>query len=593
MNLPAMSRSVSLLLFFTAGVLCHAPSALPQGMVSGNAKAAPRTKFSGRAFPVSLVDVAVEAGLDMTFVLGHPTKKDYVVEANGTGVAFLDYDNDDLLDIFLVNGYRLEGFANGEMPTNRLYRNAGGGKFVDTTGEANMGRFGWGNGVCGGDVDNDGNEDLYITYWGENILHRNNGDGSFEDGTARAGIGGPANEWSTGCSFLDYDRDGHLDLFVASYVDFVLDRTPKPGQFAFCMWKNTPVYCGPRGLPHGTVTLYHNRGDGTFEDVSEDSGIRFTSELYGFTATVADLNEDGWIDIYLACDSTPSLFFRNEKDGTFMELATETGIAYNEHGTEQAGMGIDIADYDNDGHLDIIKTNFIGDYPNLYRNLGEGIFDDVVLPAGLAVNPGYVVWGTGFVDLDNDGWRDVFQVTGHVYPEIEAIDQDETYKGPRLIYRNLGGGKFEDMTVRSGPAATTPHASHGAAFGDFDNDGDTDALIMNMDEPPSLLRNDLDNDHGWIKVKLQGTSSNRSAIGAVVTIHHGGRTQTATVLSQSSFLSLSDRRLHFGLGSDDVVSKITVRWPSGKLERFTGAASGELARLVEGTGQTETARLKR
>jgi hypothetical protein len=287
------------------------------------------------------------------------------------------------------------------------------------------------------------------------------------------------------------------------------------------------------------------------------------------------------------------MFFRNAKDGTFTELATETGLAYNEHGTEQAGMGIDIADYDNDGALDVIKTNFIGDYPNLYNNLGKGIFDDVVLPAGLAVNPGYVVWGTGFVDLDNDGWRDVFQVTGHVYPEIEEIDPDETYKGPRLVYRNLGNGKFEDMSEFAGPAVQAHHASHGAAFGDYDNDGDFDVLVMNMDEPPSLIRNDLDSDHHWIKVKLEGTKSNRSAIGSVVTIHVGDGVQTATVLSQSSFLSLSDMRLHFGLGEADSVDKITVRWASGDIEDFPGAAAGGLVHLLEGSGKTEVKELPR
>ena len=581
------------LLLFCFALLAGAPALQAQGMVSANRTAAERPDFSGRPFPVNFVDVAKQAGLDMVFVNGRPGKKEYVIEANGTGVAFLDYNNDGLLDVFLVNSFRLEGFAGGELPTNHLYRNDGNGKFTDVTREAGVGKFGWGNGVCGGDYDNDGHTDLFVTYWGTNVLYRNRGDGTFEDAAARAGVGGPEEEWGTGCTFLDYDRDGHLDLFVAAYIGFDLRRIPKPGEFPFCIWKNVPVYCGPRGLPHGNVTLYRNRGDGTFEDVSDNSGIRLASDLYGFTATAADLNDDGWIDIYLACESTPSVFFRNEGDGTFSELATETGVAYNEHGAEQAGMGIDIADYDNDGHLDVIKTNFIGDFPNVYRNLGEGVFDDLVLPAGLGVNPGYVVWSTGFQDLDNDGWRDVFQVTGHVYPEIEQIDPTETYKGPRLVYRNLGNGKFEDVSEISGPGVTARHASHGAAFGDYDNDGDIDVLIMNMDEPPSLLRNDLDNDHRWIKVKLQGTRSNRSAIGAVVTVHHGKSAQTAAVLSQSGFLSLSDWRLHFGLGPDDRAGKIVVKWPSGLTEEFPGAPAGGLAFLVEGSGETKFVKLKR
>ncbi len=573
-------------------VLETPPPVLAQGMVSGNVAPAPRPKFSGRPFPASFVDVAAPAGLDMKFVCGQPEKKKYIIEANGTGVAFVDYNNDGRPDIYLVNSFRLEGFAGGAAPTNRLYRNDGRGKFTDVTRQAGLDHFGWGNGVCGGDFDNDGHEDLYVTYWGPNVLYRNRGDGTFEDATARAGVAGPEKEWSTGCTFLDFDRDGHLDLFVVSYVGFDLERTPLPGQFPFCIWKNAPVYCGPRGLPYGNATLFHNRGDGTFEDVSERAGIRPLQGCYGFTATAADLNRDGWTDSYAACDSTPSLFFRNNQDGTFSELGTESGVAYNEHGAEQAGMGVSISDYDNDGWLDVLKTNFIGDYPNLYRNLGKGIFDDVVLPAGLAVNPGYVVWGTGFEDLDNDGWRDVFQVTGHVYPEIQHIDPSERYAGPRLVYRNLGDGRFEDVSELAGPGVKEKHASHGAAFGDFDNDGDIDVLIMNMDEPPSLLRNDLESGRRWIKVQLAGARSNRSAIGATVTIHIADKTQTAAVLSQSSFLSMNDRRLHFGLGEATRVDKITVQWPSGGVEEFPGAPAGTLALLVEGSGATTAVALE-
>jgi hypothetical protein len=567
-------------------VLLSVTAASPQGMISTNATAAPRAKFSGRPFPVSLVDVAREAGLRMKFVCGRPDRKQYIIEANGTGVGFLDYDGDGRLDLFLVNGFRLEGFGAEPPPTNHLYRNEGGGKFRDVTAGARLDRYGWGNGVCGGDFDNDGRPDLFVTYWGPNVLYRNRGDGTFEDVTRRAGVAGPDSEWSTGCTFLDYDRDGHLDLFVTSYVGFALERTPLPGQFPFCMWKDTPVYCGPRGLPHGRVTLYRNRGDGTFEDVSEISGLRKVRDFYAFTAVAADLNGDGWTDLYVACDSTPSMYFRNNGDGTFTELGAEAGIAYNEHGAEQAGMGVAVGDYDNDGWLDLLKTNFIRDYPNLYRNLGKGAFEDVVLPAGLAVNPQYVVWGAGFEDLDNDGWKDVFQVTGHVYPEIQQIDPAESYEGPRLVYRNLGQGKFEDVSHLAGPGVAARYASHGAAFGDFDNDGDIDVLIMNMDSPPSLLRNDLGSDNRWIKIELEGTKSNRSAIGSVVTVEAGELRQTSAVLSQSSFLSLNDLRLHFGLGRHEAVSRIVVHWASGAVEQFPGAPAGSLVRLVEGSGQT-------
>jgi len=563
-------------------LLLAAGSVYGQGMAGGNAAPAPRPKFSGKAFPAHLADVAPQAGLDMEFVCGRPDRKEYIIEANGTGVAFVDYDGDGWLDVFLVNGFTLDGFS-GSPPTNRLYRNERDGKFTDVTRRAGLDHFGWGNGVCAGDYDNDGDLDLYVTYWGPNTLFRNNGDGTFTEMAARAGVAGPDDEWTTGCTFVDYDRDGFLDLFTASYVGFDLARTPKPGQFAFCRWKEAPVYCGPRGLPYGRTTLFRNRGDGTFEDVSAKAGIRVPQGIYGFTAVAADLNEDGWTDIYLACDSTPSLFFRNNRDGTFTELGTETSLAYNENGAEQAGMGVAVRDYDHDGHLDVMKTNFIGDYPNLYRNLGKGLFDDLALPAGLAVNPGYVVWGASFVDLDNDGWEDVFQVTGHVYPEAEAIDPDEPYRGPRLVYRNLGGGKFEDVTHLAGPGAAAEHASRGAAFGDYDNDGDIDILIMNMGERPSLLRNDLKAERHWIQLKLEGTKSNRSAIGAVVRVHASGDVQTAAVLSQSSFLSQNDLRLHFGLGAAEAVEKIEVRWPSGASETFPGVAADNVYLLVEGS----------
>ena len=348
------------------------------------------------------------------------------------------------------------------------------------------------------------------------------------------------------------------------------------------------VFCGPRGLPFGRATLYHNRGDGTFEDVSEKAGIRSVRDFYAFTAVAADLNEDGWTDLYIACDSTPSIFFRNNKDGTFSDIATETGVAYNEHGFEQGGMGVAVGDFDNDGRLDLLKTNFAGDYPNLYRNQGGGIFEDVVLKAGLAVNPKYVGWGVGFVDLDNDGWKDVFQVNGHVYPELDRGSGEEKYRNPRLVYRNLGGGKFEEVSAMSGPGVAERKSSRGAAFGDFDNDGDVDVVIMNMGGPPSLLRNDLRSDNHWIKVKLEGTRSNRSAIGATVTVEAGGLKQTDAVLSQSSYISHNDARLHFGLGKADRVDKFTVRWPNGLIEQFPGAAAGRLALLVESSGQVRS-----
>ena len=562
--------------------------AAAQGPATHNAAPAVRAAPSGRPFPVTLTDVAREAGLRMRFTSGNEQSKKYIIEANGTGVAFLDYDNDGRQDIFLVNGSRLEGFRKGEAPTNHLYRNVGGGRFEDVTRAANLAHSGWGSGVCVADFDNDGFDDMYVTYWGSNVLYRNNGKGGFEDVTKRAGVGGSGKEWSSGCTFLDYDRDGHLDLFVTSYQEFDLSRAPSPGKASNCEWKGMAVFCGPRGLPFGKATLYHNRGDGTFEDVSEKAGIRSVRDFYAFTAVAADLNEDGWTDLYIACDSTPSIFFRNNKNGTFSDIAAETGVAYNEHGFEQGGMGVAVGDFDNDGRLDLLKTNFAGDYPNLYRNQGGGIFEDVVLKAGLAVNPKYVGWGVGFVDLDNDGWKDVFQVNGHVYPELDRGSGEEKYRNPRLVYRNLGAGKFEDVSALSGPGVAERKSSRGAAFGDFDNDGDVDVVIMNMGEPPSLLRNDLRSDNHWIKVKLEGTKSNRSAIGATVTVEAGGLKQTDAVVSQSSYISHNDARLHFGLGKADRVDKFTVRWPNGLVEQFPGAAAGRLALLVESSGQVRS-----
>lgn len=556
---------------------------LCQGVATRNAEPAPRPAPSGKPFLARFTDVAADAGLRMRFTSGGEKSKKYIVEANGTGVAFLDYDNDGWPDIFLVNGSTL-----GTPPatsSNRLYRNLRNGKFTDVTAAAKLVRSGWGNGVCAGDFDNDGYTDLYVTYWGPNVLYRNSGQGSFEDVTAKASVAGPPKGWSTGCTFLDYDRDGHLDLFVASYQDFDLATAPLPGKGANCEWKGMPVFCGPRGLPYGHATLYHNRGDGTFADVTVKSRIGEVKGFYAFTAVAADLNDDGWTDIFVASDSTPSLFLRNNRDGTFSEIGAETGLAFNEHGFEQGGMGVAVGDFNGDGHLDLIKTNFAGDHPNVYQNLGKGIFEDVVVKAGLAVNPQYVAWGVALADLDNDGWQDVFQVNGHVYPELEHFTLSERYFNPRIVYRNLGNGRFEDVSALAGPAIAEKRSSRGAAFGDFDNDGDLDVVVMNMGEAPSLLRNDLRSGRHWIQLKLEGQKSNRSAIGATVTIEAGGRRQTLPVLSQSSFLSQSEGRLHFGLDLAPRVDKIRVAWPNGGIEEFPRAEVDRMLVLVEGSGE--------
>ncbi len=533
----------------------------------------------------------------MRFTSGNEQSKKYIIEANGTGVAFLDYDHDGRMDLFFVNGSRLEAFGQSKPPSNHLFHNDGQGRFHDVTQQLGLTRSGWGNGVCVGDIDNDGNDELYITYWGKNALFKRDGHGAFTDIAPSSGVDGDGKTWSSGCTFIDYDRDGYLDLLVTSYQAFDLATAPTPGKTANCEWKGMPVFCGPRGLPSGKVTLYHNRGNGTFEDVSVKAGMRTVDGFYAFTAVAVDLDDDGWTDIYIACDSTPSIFFRNNKDGTFSDIATETGLAFNENGFEQGGMGIAVGDYDNDGHIDLMKTNFAGDYPNLFHSLGRGVFDDQVIKARLAVNPQYVGWGVGFVDLDNDGWRDVLQVNGHVYPELDkkadTSPTAEHYRNPRLVYRNLGNGEFEDVSSLSGPAISELHSSRGAAFGDYDNDGNMDVAIMNMGEAPSLLRNDQKNTNNWLKVVLEGTRSNRNAIGAKVQVKAAELLQTDVVLSQSSYISRNDPRLHFGLGKHDNVDQIIVRWPTGATETFPGTAPNQLVHLVEGSGQTKSAPMPR
>ncbi len=562
-----------------------APIAQAQGVATRNATAAVRQAPSGRPFLASFEDVAAKVGLTAPVTVGNPATKKYIIEANGTGLAAIDYDRDGWLDLFVVNGSKLEGFGAAKPPVSRLYRNTGKGTFTDVTESAGVGKSGWGNGVCTGDVDNDGYDDMFVTYWGPNLLYMNNGKGGFTEVGAKAGVAGPGKEWSSGCTFLDYDRDGRLDLFVTSYQQFDLATTPPPGKASNCEWKGMPVFCGPRGLPFGRATLFHQRADGTFEDVTKKAGISAARDFYAFTPVAVDLNGDGWTDIYFASDSSPSILFRNEKNGTFREIGTETGVAFNEHGFEQGGMGVGVGDYNRDGLLDLVKTNFAGDHPNLYRNIGGGIFEDSALVAGLAINPQFVGWGVALVDLDNDGWQDIFQVNGHVYPELDHNGGTETYRQSRVVYRNLGDGRFEDVSAMAGPGIAARHSSRGAAFGDFDNDGDIDVAVMNMGEPPSLLRNTLAGKSGWIKVMLEGVRSNRSAIGAVVTIEAGGSKQTLPVLSQSSFLSQSERRLHFGLGAATRVDRVRVRWPSGEWETFPGGESGATLQLKEGGGR--------
>jgi len=564
-----------------AALACNPLSALAQGVTDRHVKAQSRGPKSGRPFLSRLVDVGTHAGLTLPTVYGPVGHKDFIMEAVGCGCAFIDYDNDGWIDIFLLSGTLRE--AAPADATNRLYRNNRDGTFTDVTHMAGLGATGWASAVCVGDYNNDGFEDLFVTYYGQNRLYRNNGNGTFTDVTKEAGLTNDPSRWGSGCTFVDYNKDGNLDLFVANYTGFDFGRVPRPGSAANCSWKGVAVSCGPRGLPKGQHSLYRNNGDGTFTDVSRESGISEQKDNYGMTAVAADFSERGWQDIYLASDSTPSLFFANSGKLPLSEEGVMRGVALSDDGEEQAGMGVAVGDYDLDGHLDLFKTHFSDDTNILYRNDGSGSFSDATFDAKIGVETRYTGWGTGFVDLDNDGLPDIFVVTGNVYPEVERRVADYPYRTPRLVFRNLGNGQFEELIEEAGPGVSAAHSSRGCAFGDFDNDGDMDVLIINMNEPPSLLRNDVDGRQHWIKIKLIGVTSNRSAIGARVVLKYGGRTQAQAVLSQSSFYSASDTRLHFGLGAAST-AEIDIHWPSGKHESLKVESVNQLITVKEGSG---------
>jgi hypothetical protein len=532
---------------------------------------------------VTFVDVAKEAGLTVPNVWGGVKSKKYLIEAKGAGLAFFDYDNDGWLDIYMTNGIRFEEtYTPGNTPTPHLYKNNRDGTFTDVTSHSGLARTGWGTGVCAGDYDNDGWDDLFCTYWGHNILWHNNGDGTFTDVTKKAGLYEERVRWGTGCTWLDYDRDGFLDLFVCNYVDLDLNRVPLPGQKSYCQWKGVPVACGPNGLPGGMNILYHNSGDGTFTDVSEKAGILKPGPRYSITAVSYDFNNDGWPDIYVAVDSETSILFQNRRDGSFEDIALLAGCGASEDGLQQAGMGVGVGDYDGDGWLDIFKTNFEGDTCNLYHNNGDGTFTDVAHISGVAANTQYVNWGAGFVDYDNDGWVDIFHVTGSPYPEVENANIDSLFKSPRVVYRNLGNGRFQDVSTLMGPGVAQRFSSRGCAFGDYDNDGDIDVLVLNMNDPPSLLRNDGGNKNNWIKIKLIGTKCNRTAIGARVWVTTGNHTQMDEVHTGTSVMSQGDLRLHFGLGEAKTVDRIEVKWPTTqKVEKFTNVAVNQILTIKE------------
>jgi len=536
--------------------------------------------------PVQFIDVAERAGLKVPNVWGGTEHKRLIIETKGSGIAFFDYDNDGWLDIYLTNGSRLGAkWPAGGTPTTHLFKNNRDGTFTDVTEKSGIGRSGWQTGVCVGDYDNDGWDDLFCTFWGHNILFHNNGNGTFSDVTKKAGLAQEKGRWGTGCSFVDYDRDGHLDLFVCNFVHLDPDHPPSVEDASFCQWKGVPTMCGPRGLPGDTNILYHNNGDGTFVDVSEKAGILKPGPRYSITSVCCDFDNDGWPDIYVAVDSMPSILYQNNHDGTFTDVAVISGCAYNADGHEQAGMGLGVADYDCDGSFDIFKTNFADDTSNLYHNNGDGTFTDLSFNSGLGINNTYVGWGCGFIDYDNDGWSDIIQINGHVYPEIDKYNFGENFKNPRLVYKNLGTGNFKDVSAGMGPGITERFSSRGAAFGDYDNDGGMDVLILNMNEPPSLLHNVGGNKQNWIKLKLVGTKCNRTAIGARARVITGKHIQMDEVQSGASVMSQNDLRLHFGLGANKIVDAIEVKWPTTqKVERFEHVKANQILTIREGNG---------
>jgi enediyne biosynthesis protein E4 len=537
--------------------------------------------FSG--FFADFRDEAENRGLNLPNTYGGRDRKQYILETTGNGAAIFDYDGDGFNDILITNGTTLAKNVSEGRSTVQLYRNDGSGHFSDVSAKAGFNVEGWAQGVCVGDYDNDGNTDVLITYYGHNRLYRNQGDGTFRDVTGQSGLPASGTRFGSGCSFVDYDRDGLLDFVVANYADIDLNTVPKPGSGTYCEWKGLPVMCGPRGLPEARNYLYHNRGNGTFEDVSEKAGLLKAGKRYGLGVVAADFDNDGWPDIYIACDMTPSLFFRNKHDGTFEERAVAAGVAYNFDGQLQAGMGVAVADYDSDGRLDIAKTNFSGDLPSLFHNDDGKFFTDVSQQAGLASNH-LLGWGISFADFDEDGRPDLIIANGHVYPEVDKSAIGESYRQRTLVYRNMGGGKFADMTDQAGPAFKELRPARGLAVGDVTGDGRPAVVIVNMNQTPGLLVNHGARGH-YLYLRLRGTKSNRSAIGARVMLDSNGQKQTGEVMSGGSFYSQNDLNLHFGLGAAQRVDKIEVRWPSGATQSWQNIPANQRLAIVEGEPQ--------
>ncbi len=531
---------------------------------------------------IRLVDVAEQAGITLLNICGGASK-DYILEVNGNGAAFFDYDNDGDVDALIVNGSTLANMKQGGDQMIALFRNDGKGHFADVTRASGLSARGWGMGTCIADYDNDGFQDAYVTAFGPNVLVHNNGDGTFTDVTARAGVGD--SHWSTNCAFGDYDRDGDLDLYVANYLAFSELTVAKRGASSNCKYLGIDVMCGPRDLVGDPDVLYRNNGDGTFTDVTRAAGIVDPGH-YGFGVVFSDLDGDGWPDIFVANDSVPNLLFRNNRDGTFSEIGLRSGLALSADGKAQSSMGADAADYDGDGRLDVFVTNFSHDYNTLYQNSGDGFFSDVSYKSGVA-SPSlpYLGWGGGFADFDNDGLLDLFVANGHVYPQIDQFRVGTKYHQRKQLFKNLGTGRFRDVSDDVAGGLLIEKSSRGAAFGDIDNDGDIDVLVINMNDQPTLLRNETTASNNWITLKLVAKSGNRDAIGARVSLEQEGPAQVSEIRSGGSYLSHNDMRVHFGLGQRTNVPPVKVRWPDGAVEWFDHLTPNTIQVIRQGHGR--------
>ena len=543
--------------------------------------------------PVYYQDVTQKTGIGAFRNHTGTEKKDYILEVTTGGVAFIDYDGDGWLDVYIVNGSTytaLDGKEPG--PRAALFHNNGDGTFTDVTEKAGVRNYRWGMGVAVGDYNNDGCPDLYVTNYGKNRLYRNNCDGTFTDVAEQAGVtvSGGRPIWSTGATFGDYDRDGKLDLFVAGYVKYDYHDPPTPGSkkvdYNFCQYRGKASLCGPRGLPGERDFLFHNNGDGTFTELAAKAGVSDPNGYYGFGTAFADVNDDGWVDLAVANDSTPRYLYLNRHDGTFEDASYASGFALNENGREQASMGLGIGDYDNDGRLDFYLTNFSDDYNTLYHNDGDGNFSDVSFERGVgSPTIPFLGWGTAFLDFDNDGWKDVFVVNGHVYPNVDSYNWGTTWAERPLLFRNLNGKRFELMPAATGSGLAVVIPGRGAAFGDLFNDGHIAVVINNLEAHPTVLRNVTTNLNNWIELKLiGGAKSPHDAVGAKAFLTAGGIRQRGDVISGGSYISQNDMRLHFGVGTAARVDKLEIIWPDGAHEDVKPPALNKIWTIEEGKG---------